>query len=152
MNKLFEWLPLAAIVEDRILCLHGGIGSSVKSIDDIMKIKRPVEISHEVTNLEQQIILDILWSDPTESDAEKGILPNFMRDPHETGNIVKFGPDVVNDFLKRTNLSMIIRAHECVMDGFERFAGGSLITVFSATDYCRRHKNAGAILIIKTNL
>lgn len=118
MNKLFEWLPLAAIVEDRILCLHGGIGSSVKSIDDIMKIKRPVQISHEVTNLEQQIILDILWSDPTESDAEKGILPNFMRDPHETGNIVKFGPDVVNDFLKRTNLSMIIRAHECVMDGF----------------------------------
>ena len=31
---------------------------------------------------------------------------------------------------------MIIRAHECVMDGFERFAGGQLITVFSATDYC----------------
>lgn len=47
---------------------------------------------------------------------------------------------------------MIIRAHECVMDGFERFAGGALITVFSATDYCRRHKNAGAILILKTNL
>jgi protein phosphatase len=44
-------LPLAAIVEDRILCLHGGIGASVKSIDDILKIKRPVEISHEVTNL-----------------------------------------------------------------------------------------------------
>lgn len=38
------------------------------------------------------------------------------------------------------------------MDGFQRFAGGSLITVFSATDYCRRHKNAGAILIVKTNL
>jgi hypothetical protein len=38
------------------------------------------------------------------------------------------------------------------MDGFERFAGGSLITVFSATDYCHKHKNAGAILIIKTNL
>lgn len=46
MNKLFEWLPLAAVVEDRILCLHGGIGSSVKSLDDILKIKRPVEISH----------------------------------------------------------------------------------------------------------
>ena len=47
---------------------------------------------------------------------------------------------------------MIIRARECVMDGFERFAGGSLITVFSATDYCRKHKNAGAILIVKTNM
>ena len=29
------------------------------------------------------------------------------------------------------------------MDGFERFAGGQLITVFSATDYCGKHKNAG---------
>ena len=46
---------------------------------------------------------------------------------------------------------MIIRAHECVMDGFERFAAGSLITVFSATDYCQKHKNAGAVLILKKN-
>ena len=46
---------------------------------------------------------------------------------------------------------MIIRAHECVMDGFERFAGGDLITVFSATDYCGRHKNAGAVLFFKKN-
>ena len=52
---------------------------------------------------------------------------------------------------KNNNLSLILRAHECVMDGFERFAGGKLITVFSATDYCGKHKNAGAILILKIN-
>lgn len=46
---------------------------------------------------------------------------------------------------------MIVRAHECVMDGFERFAGDSLTTVFSATDYSGRHKNAGSILTLKTN-
>ena len=34
------------------------------------------------------------------------------------------------------------------MDGFERFAGGQLITVFSATDYCGKHKNAGSILLL----
>jgi len=45
-------------------------------------------------------------------------------------------------------MTIILRAHECVMDGFERFAGGSLITVFSATDYCGRHKNAGGMLEI----
>ena len=47
---------------------------------------------------------------------------------------------------------MIIRAHECVMDGFERFAGGKLVTLFSAADYCGRNKNAGALLILKKNL
>jgi hypothetical protein len=38
------------------------------------------------------------------------------------------------------------------MDGFERFAGGELITIFSATDYCGRHKNAGAMLTLRKNL
>lgn len=65
MNRLFDWLPLAAVVEDKILCLHGGIGSSVKSIEDIANIKRPLEVYHEVTTHEQQVVLDILWSDPT---------------------------------------------------------------------------------------
>lgn len=97
-------------------------------------------------------MLDILWSDPTESDRELGIHPNYPRDPRENGDIVRFGPDRVHKFLKDNNLTMIVRAHECVMDGFERFAGGALITLFSATDYCRRHNNAGAILVLKTNM
>jgi protein phosphatase len=46
MNRLFDWLPLAAVVEDKILCLHGGIGSSVKTIEDINNIKRPLEVVH----------------------------------------------------------------------------------------------------------
>ena len=45
-------------------------------------------------------------------------------------------PDLVIEFCKRNNLQLILRAHECVMDGFERFAQGRLITVFSATNYC----------------
>lgn len=45
-------------------------------------------------------------------------------------------PDRVTDFCKRNKLQLIIRAHECVMDGFERFAHGQLITLFSATNYC----------------
>ncbi len=147
-NDLFDRLPLAAIVNDTVLCVHGGIGSSISSISDIEKIKRPLEIIHEVTNIDQQLVIDILWSDPTDSDMDNGIQPNSTRDPTGIGNIVKFGPDRVNEFLKNNSLSLILRAHECVMDGFERFASGQLITVFSATDYCGKHKNAGAILFL----
>jgi len=53
-----------------------------------------------------------------------GIQPNFIRDPNGTGNIVKFGPDRVKLFLENNKVKYILRAHECVMDGFERFAGG----------------------------
>ena len=107
-----------------------------------------MEVIHEVSSVEQQLVVDILWSDPTDSDSELGIQPNFVRDPNGTGNIVKFGPDRVKTFLENNKVNFILRAHECVMDGFERFAGGKLITVFSATDYCGKHKNAGAILFL----
>lgn len=147
-NDFFDRLPLAAIINDTVLCLHGGIGSSVSNISDIEKIKRPLEVIHEVTNIDQQLVVDILWSDPTDSDMDTGIQLNSTRDPTGVGNIVKFGPDRVVEFLKNNNLSLILRAHECVMDGFERFAGGQLITIFSATDYCGKHKNAGAILFL----
>ena len=147
-NDFFDFLPLAAIINDEVLCLHGGIGSSINSLSDIEKIQRPLEVIHEVTNADQQLVVDILWSDPTDSDIETGIQPNSTRDPTGVGNIVKFGPDRVEEFLNSNNLTLILRAHECVMDGFERFAGGKLITVFSATDYCGKHKNAGAILIL----
>jgi diadenosine tetraphosphatase ApaH/serine/threonine PP2A family protein phosphatase len=150
-NALFEWLPLAAVVDGRIMCLHGGIGSSLNKIEDIEKLERPLEVIHEVSTAEQKLVVDILWSDPTDSDTELGIQPNIVRDPGGTGNIVKFGPDQVQKFCNNNGLSLIIRAHECVMDGFERFAGGQLITLFSATDYCGRHKNAGAVLILKKN-
>ena len=149
LNRFFELLPLAGIIEDKILCLHGGIGSTLKSIADLEKIERPIEIVHDVKTPLDQLLIDVLWSDPTDSDQELGIQKDLARDPCETGYIVKFGPDRVESFLQDNNLMMIIRAHECVMDGIERFAKGQLITVFSATDYCGSHKNAGAALFIQ---
>ena len=148
INEVFDWLPLAAIIDDKIICLHGGIGESVRSISQIESLERPLEVIHEVQNPTHQLVVDILWSDPTDSDKDLGVQPNYIRDPNETGKITKYGPDKVEEFLSKNNLNMILRGHECVMDGFERFAGGLLITVFSATDYCGRHKNAGAVLFI----
>jgi len=151
INAFFDWLPLAAVIEDEILCLHGGIGSVLQKLSDLEKIKRPIKVVHEVRTFEQQLIIDILWSDPTDNDEELGIQDDTARDPNNTGFIVKYGPDRVEKFLENNNLRMIIRGHECVMDGIERFAKGQLITVFSATDYCGRHKNAGAALFLQKN-
>ena len=151
INRFFEWLPLAAVIENKILCLHGGIGKKLASISEIENLKRPIEIVHEVSNAKEQILIDILWSDPTDNDKELGIQSDSPRDPCDTGFVVKFGPDRVEKFLKDNDLIMILRGHECVMDGIERFAKGQLITVFSATDYCGKYKNAGGALFIQKN-
>ena len=152
INNFFEYLPFAAIIEDQILCVHGGIGSNVKKLSDIEEIKRPFEVVHEAQTREQKLAMDLLWSDPTDNDEEFGIQPNLQRDSNNLGHIVKYGPDIVKKFLKDNNLSYIIRGHECVLDGFERFAGGLLLTVFSATDYCGRHGNAGAMIVINQHM
>jgi protein phosphatase len=35
INDFFDWLPLCAVIEDRIVCLHGGIGSTLVSLEQI---------------------------------------------------------------------------------------------------------------------
>ncbi|KAJ0794836.1 putative protein-serine/threonine phosphatase [Helianthus annuus] len=58
----------------------------------------------------------------------------------------------VTDICNRNKLQLIIRAHECVMNGFERFVRGQLITLFSATNYCGTANNAGPLLVIGRGL
>ncbi|PQP99087.1 serine/threonine-protein phosphatase BSL1 [Prunus yedoensis var. nudiflora] len=141
-NQLFNYLPLAALIEKKIICMHGGIGRSITSVEQIEKLERPITM-----DAGSIILMDLLWSDPTENDSVEGLRPN-ARGP----GLVTFGPDRVTDFCKRNKLQLIIRAHECVMDGFERFAQGQLITLFSATNYCGTANNAGAILVVGRGL
>merc|ERR1712091_74383 len=57
-------LPLAAIVSERVLVLHGGIGDGLWRIDDLRKIRRPLKDDQ----LAEPWICQLLWSDPIEDD------------------------------------------------------------------------------------
>ncbi|KAL6499709.1 Serine/threonine-protein phosphatase bsl2 [Orobanche gracilis] len=142
INRLFNWLPLAALIEKKIICMHGGIGRSINHVEQIENIQRPIAM--EAGSI---VLMDLLWSDPTENDSVEGLRPN-ARGP----GLVTFGPDRVMEFCNNNELQLIVRAHECVMDGFERFAQGHLITLFSATNYCGTANNAGAILVLGRDL
>lgn len=60
INRMFEYLPLAAIIENKVMCLHGGIGSTLHSIEQIEALPRPLDVIHEVTTEQQQLVVDIL--------------------------------------------------------------------------------------------
>eukprot|EP00823_Brevimastigomonas_motovehiculus_P004884 TRINITY_DN3348_c0_g1_i1.p1 TRINITY_DN3348_c0_g1~~TRINITY_DN3348_c0_g1_i1.p1 ORF type:complete len:597 (+),score=137.19 TRINITY_DN3348_c0_g1_i1:181-1791(+) len=134
-TEVWSWLPIGARVNHRIFCLHGGIGR-IRSIQQIAALQRPLEVDKR--NL---VVLDALWSDPAEDEKVEGIKTS----PRGT-DFVLFGADVVKRFVKENDIDVIIRSHQCVKEGFEPFAGGHLITVFSATDYEGHHKNCGAFL------
>ncbi|CAE7359252.1 Upf1 [Symbiodinium sp. CCMP2456] len=146
VNDVFEFLPIAALVEGAILCIHGGIGDSITQLDDLRGIPKPIQVVGEInerTTRRDRMVLDALWSDPTDNDQVLGVHVS-----PRGKNTCRFGPDRVQDFNRRNSLKLIIRAHECVQHGYEYFAGGQLLTVFSATNYCNQHDNDGAMVVL----
>lgn len=145
---LFRWLPLAVLVSEKILCVHGGIGQ-IETVEEIAAISRPCDVMcdlEQAMDEQQHQVVDLLWSDPAEKDSDIGFKAN------KRGVSCVFGSDIVRNFCTRNAIDLIIRGHQVVADGFEYFAGGHLITLFSATNYCNVMDNAGAILCIDDKL
>ena len=143
LNSVFELLPVAAVIDDTILCLHGGIGDQLTQLAQLEALPRPVKV-----DLSQRSLLnDVLWSDPTEVDGQLGVHPN-QRGP----NTVTYGKDRVARFLEANGLKLLVRAHQCVQDAFEWCADGRVLTVFSAPDYGARWSNDAAMLVVNRSL
>ncbi|GFN13707.1 phosphoprotein phosphatase PP4 catalytic subunit [Aspergillus tubingensis] len=134
----FNCLPLVAIIEDKIFCMHGGLSPDLTSMDQIRRIMRPTDIPDE------GLLCDLLWADPGKHILGWG--------PNDRGVSFTFGPDVVHRFIQKHDLDLICRAHECVQDGYEFFAKRQLITLFSAPNYCGEFDNSGAMLDIDEDL
>lgn len=130
----FNCLPIAAIVEDRILCMHGGLSPELNNMEQIRSIMRPMDVP------EAGLVCDLLWSDPDKDVQGWG--------ENERGVSFTFGSDVVGGFLKRQELDLICRAHQVVEDGYEFFAKRQLVTLFSAPNYCGEFDNAAALMSI----
>ena len=137
-TELFNYLPVAALIDDKILCMHGGLSPDLKSIQNIQEISRPTDIP------DTGLLCDLLWSDPDKEATDY--------DENDRGVSVIFGEKVVLDFNKKNDLDLIIRAHQVVDDGYEFFANRQLITIFSAPNYCGEFDNSAGIMIIDESL
>lgn len=122
-------------------------------IDDIKALKRPLRVSFEQQTAEQQRVVDLLWSDPADDEETRGLVTNATRDPTgQVGALKKFGADMVEKFLKANGMSMIIRSHQHLMRGEDRFAQGQLMSVSSCTDYCGVTGNNAGFLVCQKKL
>ena len=159
---VFNCLPVAAILENQIFCCHGGLSPEMFKPDvtnlEILKDKikaiiRPTDIP------EDGLLCDLLWSDPLDlpnslinSELHKDFFSHDGFAPNERGISYVFNPAVVDKFLKRFGLDLIIRAHQVVEDGYEFFANRSFITIFSAPNYCGEFDNAGAVFCLSRSI
>lgn len=137
-QDVFDCLPIAAVLEDAVFCIHGGLSPTLESLDDINQISRPTEVP------ETGLLCDCLWADPDPKLEGWG--------ENDRGISYTFGPDVVEKFLDKHELDLMVRAHQVVEGGYEFFAGRQLVTLFSAPNYCGEFDNAGAVMSIDENL
>ena len=137
-TELFDYIPLAAIIEGKIFCIHGGLSPYVSTVDQIRLINRKCEIPHDGA------FCDLMWSDPDEIET-------WLISSRGAGWI--FGWKVVNEFNRINNLDLICRAHQLVNEGFKYwFRNRNLVTVWSAPNYCYRCGNKASILKLDKNL
>lgn len=134
----FNVLPVCAVVEDRILCMHGGLSPELHDLEQLHHIVRPTDVP------DTGLLCDLLWSDPDKTVSGWG--------ENDRGVSFTFGLDIVSNFLRKHNLDLICRAHQVVEDGYEFFARRSLVTMFSAPNYCGDFGNSGALMSVGEDL
>ncbi|ODQ46841.1 hypothetical protein PICMEDRAFT_33978 [Pichia membranifaciens NRRL Y-2026] len=134
----FNTLPIAAIVASKIFCVHGGLSPVLNSMDEIRNIRRPTDVP------DFGLLNDLLWSDPADS-------PNQWED-NERGVSYCYNKVAINNFLNKFQFDLVVRAHMVVEDGYEFFNDRSLVTVFSAPNYCGEFDNWGAVMGVSEEL
>ncbi|WP_462273228.1 metallophosphoesterase [Methanohalophilus sp.] len=122
-NIVFEEMPVAAVINKKIFCVHGGI-------EDIRK----------TTTITKQNSFNYLWNDPSEIPGL-----NFSIRGRD---IRTFGPDIVEGFLRLNDLQMIIRAHSSLDTGYKWWCGNKLLSIHSTLN---NHGTPakGAVCLIK---
>jgi len=132
--KVFDFLSLSAVIGERMFCIHGGLSPSISSLDDINNINKASTASSSS---------DLLWSDPSETNG-------WANSPRGAGFL--YGPDVIKGFNQANNLDLICRAHQLCMSGYAWNSDHTVLTLFSAPNYCYRCENKGALAEINDQL
>lgn len=105
ISNTFSFYPLAAVISNRIFCVHGGLSPHLKNLSSLNSIKRPID------PLGNNIVSDILWSDPKASI-------DGWSDNEERGISYYYGKNVIDLFLNRNDFDLICRSHQVVEEGY----------------------------------
>ncbi|XP_039289516.1 LOW QUALITY PROTEIN: serine/threonine-protein phosphatase 6 catalytic subunit [Nilaparvata lugens] len=133
--RVFDLLTVAALIDEQILCVHGGLSPDIQTLDQIRIIERNQEIPCKGA------FCDLVWSDPEEVDTWE---------VSTRGAGWLFGPKVTHEFMNLNNLTLICRAHQLVHEGIKFMFDEKLVTVWSAPNYCYRCGNVASILQFKS--
>lgn len=96
----FNCLPVAALIDDKILCMHGGLSPDLTNLDQIRNLPRPTDVP------DSGLLCDLLWSDPSREAKGWGM--------NDRGVSFTFGPEKVAEFLMQHDMDLVCRAHQVI--------------------------------------
>ncbi|KAF9450401.1 Metallo-dependent phosphatase [Macrolepiota fuliginosa MF-IS2] len=145
----FCTLPVAALVDHKFFCVHGGLSPELVTLEDMERMNRFQEPGS------RGLLCDLLWADPIQAFGnEEGVVPpgsKFL--PNATrGCSYYYTYEAVCQFLERNNLLTVIRGHEAQDAGYTMHKKTpkkhfpSVITIFSAPNYLDVYHNRAAVL------
>ncbi|VDD77828.1 unnamed protein product [Mesocestoides corti] len=143
----FDYLPLIAVIEEKVFCCHSGMSPSVQysGVSSLQEFRdyvakltpRPTEINTSI------LMTHYTWSEPDHEIA------SWEQNP--AGLAYLYGPLVVSDFCDKLNIQQIIRSNELLEKGYEFFSDQRLLTIFSVPNYLGTFTNDGALVEITKN-
>ena len=134
MIDVFDYLPLAAVIESKIFCVHSGLSPSIETLDQINKLDRVQ------AKAQDNPLGDLIYSSPEERFG-------WARAPRpKTGGPYIFGIDITEKFNNDNKLNMIVRGNQLTDNGFIWYHNNQILTIFSAPNYRYRCGNKAAII------
>ncbi|XP_043197114.1 uncharacterized protein LOC122367774 isoform X2 [Amphibalanus amphitrite] len=151
VNECFDAMPLAAVIDNKIFCVHGGIPPPTIDGGKISAINRiPCPLPRPET--QSPLAWEIMWNDPISMGAVSSETLDELRendgfiDNYRRGTAHMFSSEGLDRFLARNELSHVVRAHEVQQAGFQLQQKGRLLTVFSSSRYCGGSNEAACVL------
>uniref|UniRef100_A0A0N4ZNA7 Serine/threonine-protein phosphatase n=1 Tax=Parastrongyloides trichosuri TaxID=131310 RepID=A0A0N4ZNA7_PARTI len=134
----FANMPFCALVEKKILCMHGGISEDLTEFEQFDQIERPCDIP------DLGLLADLTWADPDPN------IDQYDESPRGASRV--FGAAALRNFVNTLHIDLIVRAHQMVQEGFEFFCDKKLVTIFSAPHYTGQFTNNSAVMKISKDL
>ncbi len=158
-HDVFKCLPFAAVVNDSVFCVHGGISASRENKTEPIKLQQirdlPPCSAIDINKIEDDgtsilgvassdgfILNNLLWAEFRDNTA-------MAFDSKIDGGrnySYPFGPDAVSAFLKKNQLKLMVRGHSHPANGKEESSDHKVITLLSAPRYCGVYQNNGYAL------
>jgi serine/threonine-protein phosphatase PP1 catalytic subunit len=121
-SNVFNCLPISAMVNEKILCIHRGLSSKMERRRQIANLHRPCKVPNVC------IMCNLLWS-----DLDMGV-NGWVENARGVSFV--FRADVILAFLEQHDLNFLVRAHQVMEDGYKFLVGRRLVTLFLAPNYC----------------